>query len=175
MGTMHFICRTFTLKKDLKKQKGISAQRTKMLVKRIEYLESRLVQLGEEMDSQPKYVVQKEYRTMITVGTLRVAAESISYITTQAAELPKQGNARIKVFHYTDGRSDMAYGSFAEILTQTGDNFMLINKNQIVNLRQVRRIQGGKCYLENIRSPFIISKQNLEEFIQRFDALSMAV
>lgn len=117
--------------------------------------------------------VQSHCCSIISLGTLHIASDSISYITTQAAENPEHGTPRIKVIHYTDGRfPDTAYCSFPEILQQTGDDFMLINKNQIVNLRQVRRVQGNELHLENVNTPFSISKQNMEEFTKRIESIT---
>lgn len=162
--------------KNLKKQRGVATQFAKNLTQRLEHLEEQCAEVTEKMASQVSKENSKPLHAIINLGNLRIAAESISYITTQAAESPDRGSPRIKVIHYTDGRfPDSVYCSFAEILEQAGEDFMLVNKKQIVNLRQVRRVQGSEFYLENVNTPFTISKQNLEDFNQRFDAINLEI
>ena len=54
---------------------------------------------------------------MLNVGNLKVKSDHILYIVPQSLELGENGNARIKVIHYTDSpQADMVYSTFDEIL-----------------------------------------------------------
>lgn len=175
-ATYTFIIKTKDLKHELKKQQTLSLQRMIALTNRLEYLENKCKEYFETMTSHPSQNQKKSIYSIINLGSLHIAAESISYITTQAAESPEHGSPRIKVIHYVDDRfPDTVYCSFPEILQQMGDDFMLINKNQIVNLRMIRRLQGSEFHLKNVNAPFIVSKQNLEEFNKRVDAIMQSM
>lgn len=48
---------------------------------------------------------------------------------------------------------------------------MMINKNQIVNLLEIDKIQGNELYLKKVREAFIISEARREEFDLRISRL----
>lgn len=63
------------------------------------------------------------------------------------------------------------YATFDSILEQLGGNFMLINKNQIVNLLEIDKIQGNELYLKGYREAFLVSDIRREEFDLRISRL----
>ena len=96
----------------------------------------------------------------------------ISYIVSQSFEQVTSGSSRIKVIHYTDTvDTDSVYATFDSILEQLGGNFMLINKNQIVNLLEIDKIQGNELYLKGYREAFLVSDIRREEFDLRISRL----
>ena len=64
--------------------------------------------------------------------------------------------------------------TFEYIISQLPDYFMLVNKNQIVNLKEVYNVQGNELYLKKLKSSFIISDAKKEEFEQRWSQLALS-
>lgn len=103
-------------------------------------------------------------RQLINVGTIKIKSDEILYIVSQSYEQVTSGNSRIKVIHYINSaKTDSVYSTFESILEQLSGNFMMINKNQLVNLREIQKIQGNNLYLKNVKEPFIISEVKKEE------------
>lgn len=103
-------------------------------------------------------------KQLLNIGTLKVKCDHIAYIVPQSLEQGDGGNARIKIIHYTDSSvTDSVYSNFDSILEQLSGDFMLINKNQIINLKEIHKIQGLEVYLKNVKSPFYVSETKKEE------------
>lgn len=101
---------------------------------------------------------------LINVGTIKIKSDEILYVVSQSYEQVTSGNSRIKVIHYINSaKTDSVYSTFESILEQLTGNFMMINKNQLVNLREIQKIQGNNLYLKNVKEPFIISEVKKEE------------
>ncbi len=142
-------------------------------------LEQEVLAISEERERLMKKIVQLESEIMkrellpgaqtsekqlLNIGSLKVKCDHIAYIVPQSLELGDGGNARIKVIHYTDSSvTDSVYSNFDSILEQLSGHFMLINKNQIINLKEIHKIQGLEVYLKNVKSPFYVSETKKEE------------
>lgn len=134
--------------------------------RRLEYLENLVIQ-NERQKKENAASTQ-----LINVGTLKVRSNHIAYIVSQSFELITNGNSRIKVIHYTDTPdTDSVYATFDSILEQLNGNFMLINKNQIINLREIDKIQGNDVYLKGFPNAFVISDTHREQFDIRISCL----
>ena len=108
------------------------------------------------------------------LGPLKIKCDTISYIVSQPFEQPSNNNSRIKIVHYVNSeKTDSVYATFEYILGQLPDYFMLVNKNQIVNLKEVYNVQGNELYLKKLKSSFIISDAKKEEFEQRWSQLAL--
>lgn len=157
------------------------------LARENERLEQELLAISEERERLMKKIVQLESEVMkhemapgssagkqlLNIGSLKVKCDHIAYIVPQSLEQGDGGNARIKVIHYTDSSvTDSVYSNFDSILEQLSGHFMLINKNQIINLKEVHKIQGLEVYLKNVRSPFYVSETKKEELDIRMARLT---
>ena len=109
------------------------------------------------------------------LGPLKIKCDTILYIVSQPFEQPSNNNSRIKIIHYVNSeKTDAVYATFEYILSQLPDYFMLVNKNQIVNLKEVYNVQGNELYLKKLKSSFIISDAKKEEFEQRWSQLALS-
>lgn len=134
--------------------------------RRLEHLENIIIH-NERQQKENSYSSQ-----LINAGSLKVRSNHISYIVSQSFEQVTNGSSRIKIIHYTDSTStDSVYATFDSILDQLGGNFMMINKNQIVNLLEIDKIQGNELYLKQVLEPFIISDTRREEFDVRISRI----
>ncbi len=135
-------------------------------------LNKKIDSLKNELLKQEIAYAQQNTPQMLNVGNLKVKSDHILYIVPQSLELGENGNARIKVIHYTDSpQADMVYSTFDEILEKLPGNFMLINKNQLINLCEIHKIQGLEVFLNNVKTPFYVSEQKKEEFDSRMENL----
>lgn len=135
----------------------ISEERER-LMKKIVQLESELMR--QELTPNASTVGKQ----LLNIGTLKVKCDHIAYIVPQSLEQGDGGNARIKIIHYTDSSvTDSVYSNFDSILEQLSGDFMLINKNQIINLKEIHKIQGLEVYLKNVKTPFYVSETKKEE------------
>lgn len=138
-------------------------------------LESNILQLSTENRRLMSAIGHggTQANNIIMLGSVKVKCANISYINTQSSEELKHPNPRVKVIHYVDfSKEDSVYSSFNSILQQLPDYFMRINKNQIINLKEVYKIQGGELFLKNVKTPFLISDLKQEELEQRLVQLS---
>ena len=127
---------------------------------------------NEVMLNERKQKENAAQSQLINAGSLKVRSNHISYIVSQSFEQVTSGSSRIKVIHYTDTvDTDSVYATFDSILEQLGGNFMLINKNQIVNLLEIDKIQGNELYLKGYREAFLVSDIRREEFDLRISRL----
>lgn len=140
------------------------------LEKENEQLHKKIDELYGKINALESQVSQKDVQMpnansqLINVGTLKIKSDNILYIVSQSVEQPVGGSSRIKVIHYVNSdKTDSVYSTFDSILEQLSGDFMLINKNQLVNLREIHKIQGYDLYLKNIKTPFIISETKKEE------------
>ena len=137
------------------------------LKKQIYEMEERLAIRNSLLNSN-----SQQTNSFVNIGTLKVKNENILYIASQSSELLSGGNSRIKIIHYNNTeKTDSVYGSFDAILEQLSGDFMLINKNQMINLREIHKIQGSDLYLKNIKTPFIVSDTKNEELEIRISKL----
>lgn len=136
------------------------------LTRRIEHVENVIIQNEHQLNDS------RSSSQLINVGTMRVRSNHISYIVSQSFEQITNGSSRIKVIHYIGStNTDSVYATFDSILEQLGGNFMQINKNQIVNLLEIDKIQGNELYLKNVRDAFVISDAKREEFDERISRM----
>jgi DNA-binding LytR/AlgR family response regulator len=136
-------------------------------------LEKEKDELNKKNDQLKKEIVQFKQASsqMLNVGNLKIQSELISYIVTQSYEI-SNGDSRIKVIHYINSaQTDTVYSNFDEILEKLPGNFMLINKNQLINLREIHKIQDLEVYLKGVKTAFFISEQKKEEFDLRVEKL----
>lgn len=136
------------------------------LTRRIEHVENVIIQNERQLNDS------RSNSRLINVGTMKVRSNHISYIVSQSFEQITNGSSRIKVIHYIGStNTDSVYATFDSILEQLGGNFMQINKNQIVNLLEIDKIQGNELYLKNVRDAFVISDAKREEFDERISRM----
>ena len=103
---------------------------------------------------------------IVIIGTLKIQRRRISYIESQP------DNSRMKVIHYTDtDKIDSVITTFDPILEQLSDNFMQINKSQIVNLDEFSKTHGNELYLKGESKVFYVSDTKRGEFDQRVSRL----
>lgn len=141
------------------------------LVAENEALKKENDQLIEELG---RIGYNKSSMRIAVLGHLRVKCDTISYIVSQPFEQPHNNNSRIKIVHYINSdKTDSVYATFDYIIKQLPDYFMLVNKNQIVNLKEVYNVQGNELYLKKLKSSFIISDTKKEEFENRWSQLSL--
>ena len=134
--------------------------------RRLEHVENVIIQ------NERSQIESRSNTQLINAGSLKVRSNHIAYIVSQSFEQITNGSSRIKVIHYTDStNTDSVYATFESILEQLDGNFMMINKNQIVNLLEIDKIQGNELYLKKVRESFIISDARREEFDLRISRL----
>lgn len=134
--------------------------------RRLEYLENMVIQ-NERQKKEAAAGSQ-----LINAGSLKVRSNHIAYIVSQSFEQITNGNSRIKVIHYTDTPvTDSVYATFDSIMEQLNGNFMMINKNQAINLLEIDKIQGNELYLKGFSNPFSISDTKREEFDLRISRM----
>ena len=150
------------------------------LLKENQQLKERNAEISRRLEHVENVVIQNERSQiesrsntqLINAGSLKVRSDHIAYIASQSFEQITNGSSRIKVIHYTDSaNTDSVYATFESILEQLDGNFMMINKNQIVNLLEIDKIQGNELYLKKVREAFIISEARREEFDLRISRL----
>lgn len=144
---------------------------TEELQDRIEELEMRICDLEQSVYSSASKEMRivlndkdEDSHQFLNVSNLKVKSTTISYIASQSIE-QEGGNSRIKVIHYSkSSKIDSVYSTFETILEQLPGCFMQINKNYIVNLGQIHKIQGDEIFLNNVPKPFYVSENRFEEF-----------
>ena len=120
-----------------------------------------------ELENQPK--PNRTEPVFVRFGSMLIQADRISYIVSQSFDMPSGGDSRVKVIHYTDiEKTDSVYETFDGMMSQLPDYFMLVNKNQLVNLREINKVDGCTLYLRKVRVPFTISESKLPDFLSRF-------
>ena len=113
--------------------------------------EMHIVVNTNEKEQQPK--------PLLNISNVKINTASITHISSQTFEQSGIGDSRIKIIHYDNTeKTDSVYCSFDSILDQISENFIQINKNQIVNLDKLQKIQGEEIYLKGITKPFYISE-----------------
>lgn len=105
----------------------------------------------------------------VRFGSMLIQADRISYIVSQSFDMPMGGDSRVKVIHYADTeKTDSVYETFDGMMSQLPDYFMLVNKNQLVNLHEISKVDGCTLYLRKVKIPFTISDSKLSDFLSRF-------
>ena len=146
-------------------------QTREKLLAEIEELKKENIRLTEELGK----CTDKSAQGIAVFGAFRVKYDTISYIVSQTLEQPENGNSRIKVIHYINSeKTDSVYATFEYIIQTLPDYFMLVNKNQVINLKEVYNVHGDELYLRNIKSSFIISDKQREDFEERWAQLQMS-
>lgn len=103
--------------------------------------------------------------SFLKVGAVSVPVSRISYIVTQSFDKPSGGDPRVKVVHYADSdKTDSVYESFDRILSQLLDYFMMINKNQLVNLHEIIKVEGNSFQMNGQKEVFYVSETKLSLF-----------
>lgn len=126
-------------------------------------LRTRLEQLEDQQKSAMTAPV------FVRFGAMLIQADRISYIVSQSFDMPSGGDSRVKVIHYADTeKTDSVYETFDGMMSQLPDYFMLVNKNQLVNLHEISKVDGCTLYLRKVRIPFTISDSKLPDFLSRF-------
>ena len=136
-------------------------------------LEKEKDNLNKKNENLKKEIAQSKQATphLINIGNLKIQSEQISYIVTQSME-KENGDSRIKVIHYIhSSQTDTVYSNFDELLEKLPDNFMLINKYHLINLREIHKIQELEVYLKGVKNAFYVSEQKKEEFDLRIEKL----
>ena len=126
-------------------------------------LRTKLAQWEGQSKSTPMSPV------FVKFGAMLIQADRISYIVSQSFDMPTGGDSRVKVIHYADTeKTDSVYETFDGMMSQLPDYFMLVNKNQLVNLHEISKVDGCTLYLRKVRMPFTISDSKLSDFLSRF-------
>lgn len=143
-------------------------EENKMLKLQIDKLENKSDKRAENV-----IVIKSEANQMVNLNSLKIKAEKILFITSQSFIGKGEGDSRIKIINYINStKTDSVYSSFDSILEQVTGNFFMINKNQIINLNYVMKVQANEIYLETIKEPFYLSELKKEEFDIRINNLA---
>jgi len=135
---------------------------------KVETLEQQLAALQQKETHIILNDKDSNGRQLLNVSNLKVNATSITHISSQTFEQSGAGDSRIKIIHYADlQKTDSVYSSFDAILEQLAGNFLQINKNQIINLDYIYKVQGEEIYLKNVSKPFYVSEGRKAEFDMR--------
>ena len=167
--SIFFIAVTFPTIRDFVRGKKNDSN-DEALVRRLSDMESRLNALEQQLSvSKEMHIVvnekEEQSKQLLNLNNLKIKATSISYISSQVFEMSEGGDSRIKVIHYSNTtKTDSVYSTFDAILEQLSGNFMQINKNQIVNLDKIHKIQGNEIYLAGMSKPFFVSENRKDEF-----------
>jgi len=148
------------------------------LERRISDMEARIASLEQQLySSKEMHIVvnekEEQSKQLLNLNNLKIKATSISYISSQVFEMSEGGDSRIKVIHYSGTtKTDSVYSTFDAILEQLSGNFMQINKNQIVNLDKIHKVQGNEIYLTGSQKPFYVSENRKDEFDVRIGKIN---
>ena len=177
--SIFFITITFpTIRDFVKGKKNDDSNSDESLARRLSDMESRLNALEQQLSvSKGMHIVvnekEEQSKQLLNLNNLKIKATSISYIASQVFEIPEGGDSRIKVIHYSGTtKTDSVYSTFDAILEQLSGNFMQINKNQIVNLDKIHKIQGNEIYLSGMSKPFFVSENRKDEFDVRIGKIN---
>ena len=177
--SLFFIAVTFPTIRDFirgKRDKDDSANED--LARRMSEIEARMASLEQQLySSKEMHIVVNDKdepsKQLLNLNNLKIKAASISYISSQVFEVAEGGDSRIKVIHYSGTtKTDSVYSTFDAILEQLTGNFMLINKNQIVNLDKIHKVQANEIYLAGVQKPFIVSENRRDEFEVRIGKIN---
>ena len=175
--SIFFIAVTFPTIRDFVRGKKNDSN-DEALVRRLSDMESRLNALEQQLSvSKEMHIVvnekEEQSKQLLNLNNLKIKATSISYISSQVFEMSEGGDSRIKVIHYSNTtKTDSVYSTFDAILEQLSGNFMQINKNQIVNLDKIHKIQGNEIYLAGMSKPFFVSENRKDEFDVRIGKIN---
>ena len=175
--SIFFIAVTFPTIRDFVRGKK-NDDNNESLSLRLSDLESRLNALEQQLSvSKEMHIVvnekEEQSKQLLNLNNLKIKATSISYISSQVFEMSEGGDSRIKVIHYSGTtKTDSVYSTFDAILEQLSGNFMQINKNQIVNLDKIHKIQGNEIYLAGMSKPFFVSENRKDEFDVRIGKIN---
>lgn len=148
------------------------------IARRMAEMEGRIASLEQQLfASKEMHIVvnekEEQSKQLLNLNNLKIKAASISYISSQVFEMSEGGDSRIKVIHYTGtNKTDSVYSTFDAILEQLSGNFMQINKNQIVNLDKIHKVQGSEIYLAGTSKPFFVSENRKDEFDVRIGKIN---
>ena len=176
IGTIVIVCLLSVTIPDLKLMFSRKARAEEKTMKiRVAELEAKVETLEQQLaalQQKETHIVFSEKDTsgkqLLNVSNLKVNATSITHISSQTFEQSGAGDSRIKIIHYADQqKTDSVYSSFDSILEQLAGNFLQINKNQIINLDYIHKVQGEEIYLKNVSKPFYVSEGRKAEFDMR--------
>ena len=176
--SIFLIAVTFPTIRDFVRGKKYDNNNDEALARKISDMESRLNALEQQLSiSKEMHIVvnekEEQSKQLLNLNNLKIKAVSISYIASQVFEIPEGGDSRIKVIHYSGTtKTDSVYSTFDAILEQLSGNFMQINKNQIVNLDKIHKIQGNEIYLAGMSKPFFVSENRKDEFDVRIGKIN---
>ena len=176
--SIFLIAVTFPTIRDFVRGKKNDNNNEEALARKISDMESRLNALEQQLSiSKEMHIVvnekEEQSKQLLNLNNLKIKAVSISYIASQVFEIPEGGDSRIKVIHYSGTtKTDSVYSTFDAILEQLSGNFMQINKNQIVNLDKIHKIQGNEIYLAGMSKPFFVSENRKDEFDVRIGKIN---
>ena len=173
IGTIVIVCLLSVTIPDLKLMFSRKARAEEKTMKiRVAELEAKVETLEQQLaalQQKETHIVFSEKDTaskqLLNVSNLKVNASSITHISSQTFEQSGAGDSRIKIIHYADQhKTDSVYSSFDSILEQLAGNFLQINKNQIINLDYIHKVQGEEIYLKTVSKPFYVSEGRKAEF-----------
>ncbi len=176
IGTIVIVCLLSVTIPDLKLMFSRKARAEEKTMKiRVAELEAKVETLEQQLaalQQKETHIVFSEKDTsgkqLLNVSNLKVNASSITHISSQTFEQSGSGDSRIKIIHYADQhKTDSVYSSFDSILEQLAGNFLQINKNQIINLDYIHKVQGEEIYLKNVSKPFYVSEGRKPELDAR--------
>lgn len=176
IGTIVIVCLLSVTIPDLKLMFSRKARAEEKTMKiRVAELEAKVETLEQQLaalQQKETHIVFSEKDTaskqLLNVSNLKVNASSITHISSQTFEQSGTGDSRVKIIHYADQqKTDSVYSSFDAILEQLAGNFLQINKNQIINLDYIHKVQGEEIYLKNVTKPFYVSEGRKPELDAR--------
>jgi len=167
-----------TIRNFVKGKKNDEDDNSDLLARRMSEMEARIATLEQQLyASKEMHIVvnekEEQSKQLLNLNNLKIKAASISYISSQVFEMSEGGDSRIKVIHYSGtAKTDSVYSTFDAILEQLSGNFMQINKNQIVNLDKIHKVQGNEIYLSGTAKPFFVSENRKDEFDVRIGKIN---
>ncbi|MCQ2286514.1 MAG: LytTR family transcriptional regulator DNA-binding domain-containing protein [Bacteroidales bacterium] len=152
-------------------RKALLDEKKQLLEEKQQLLEERqhLLAENQRLVEENKQLGNKNGNTAITtIGSLKIKCDTISYIVSKKFEDSQCSDSRVKLIHYIDSeKTDSIYSTFDTIQQQLPTYFMQINKNQIINLKEVFKVQDEELFLKKNKQSFIISEMKKEEFHNR--------
>ena len=128
---------------------------------------------AEEETSVPSHLPVSPIQVvkMVSIGNIQVNLRNITYIESSN----KKGedltsDSRKKIIHYANStRTDTVAATFNEIANQVKDDYLIqVNKQVMVNLMYIQKLDGINLYLQGVDTIFVVSEKYMKQLNERF-------